>query len=159
MTARRRFFTLTAPLWMLCGVFVAAIAGVFVYLGLGFAFSELRNWVPVWLQLALGSIYVLSPLFIGLLILGGVSRGLLTEERAERPGVGRHVWHCAVFYPVVLWTIYQLIDCPRRGVHPPVPARCADPMGASLALGLGSLAAVLADIWAVWRWRRVDRAV
>lgn len=142
---------------MVCGVFVAAIAGLFGYLGLGFGFGALRRWIPVSLRTLLYFIYVLIPLFIGFLILGGISRALLAEERAERPGVGRHLWHCALFYPVVLWTAYQMIDCPRHAGSRPAPARCADPMGLSMALGLASLAAILADNWAMWRQRRVGR--
>ena len=135
---------------MVCGMFVAAVAGMFGYLTLGFAFRSL--WRGLYF------IYVLIPLLIGFLILGGISRGLLTEERAERPGIGRHLWHCAAFYPVVLWTAYQMIDCPRQADLRPIPARCADPMGISLALGLASLAAILADSWVVWRRRRVRRS-
>lgn len=142
---------------MVCGVFVAAIAGMFGYLGVGFAFGALRSWIPVSLRLAIYFIYVLIPLFIGHLILRSMSRSLLAEERPERPGVRRHLWHCAVFYPVVLWTAYQMIDCPRHAGSRPVPARCADPMGMTLALGLASLAAILADSWVVWRQRRLGR--
>ena len=134
---------------MVCGMFAAAVAGIFSYLTLGFAFRVL--WTGLYF------IYVLIPLFIGLLILGGISRGLLTEERADHPGIGRHLWHCAAFYPVVLWTAYQMIDCPRHVDPRPIPDRCADPMGISVALGLASFAAILSDAWVVWRRRRVRR--
>jgi hypothetical protein len=87
---------------MVCGVFVAGIAGMFGYLVVGFVAHALPA--------ALYFVYVLIPLLIGVLIVGGISRALLREERVDRPGVGRHLWHCAVFYPVVVWTVYQVID-------------------------------------------------
>ena len=139
----------TAPISMIAGAFVSAIAGVVFYFAIGSLASSFPIDVPKGLTMPLYSLYLASPLWIALLLLGWISRLLYRHDPLAAPTLQLHLWHCLLLYPLAGWMLFLLGTC--FGSERPLPGRCADPFGTGLAAGGVALGGILANAFVAAR--------
>ena len=80
---------------------------------------------------------------------GPVRASLDRPERRTGPGIGAHLWHCAILYAIVILVGGALVACAQPGGQPCHP----DAVLLELALALGALGVAAADARA-WRKTR-----
>lgn len=142
---------LVAPIWMAAVGVVAAAAGVIFYFAVGAVVHAFPADVPDGIVMPIYMLFVASPAFIALVVLGRVSSVLYRHDSPTLPRALLHLWHCAVLYPLAGWTLFLLVTCPDATA--PMPAQCADPLGTSIAAGAVALGGILGDAITAYRRR------
>ena len=146
------FVRTAAPIFMTAAALLAAVGGVAFYFTIGALAHSVPIDIPEAVAMPLYAVYVASPAFIGLMLLGTVSAGLYRQDSPNVPRPLLHLWHCAILYPVAGGVLFLVLTCP--GSQAPVPGRCADPFGTSMAAGLVAFAGILADAVTAFRRRQ-----
>ena len=143
---------IVAPIWMAAAGLVAAIAGAIGYLVVGALVSSFPVDVPDPVVMPLYILFVASPIVIAFVVLRRVSRTLYRHDPVTVAAVLLHVWHCALLYPLLAYTVFLGLTCP--GASAPIMDHCADPLGTSMAAGVVALGGIVADGVAAYQRHR-----